>query len=519
MKARLSIVLLIFLPGTCSLVEDTRIFAENGQSINDQIRSVKADIPKEEQLVAFYQATANKSLFQRDKWIIEVSDQSTTMKGDMPKIVTGKFTRKYTVYRDGDRIDSRSERSGSYGNNSKRKYATRTYQYLLLDGRVYDYQRREGLEDQPKIVVASKNLTRRVINSAGDKALALAGYMQGDLKPLAEILAKESSVIHTLPSMQMVNGFPTYVLEATTPYGQYSVWMDPNCGYSPRRVIVERGPKDLYDGRPVSTPPPPGLVPSGNQMVPRPTLKHVRFVLEISKIEEIDGDFMTTKGSTISSTVFSDGSKEESHGVCEFTLIDLDPDFNKIPDAFVLGVPDGTQVYNMDFPEGRFKWQNGKMVPFIAQPIPLLDKPLPELKDIKIDISPIDTNNKMILVCFFDMNQRPSRNCMRQLSTRARELMAKDVVVAAIQASKIDDSKLNEWVEKNNIPFPVGIVQGDEEKIRFSWGVRSLPWLILAEKEHVVTAEGFTLAELDENLMATLTNGPDRLCAVLQFRP
>ena len=494
MKTRISIVLLIFLPGINCLVEDMRAVAENGQSINYQAHSVKADIPKEEQLLALYQATAQKSLFQRDKWIIEVSDQITTMKGDMPKIVTGKFSRKFTVYRDGDRIDSRSERSGSFGNNSKRTYATTNYQYLLLDGRVYDYQRREGLEELPKIVVASKSRTRSVINCAGSNALALAGYMLGDLKPLAEILAEESSVLHTLPSMQMVNGFPTYVLEATTPYGQYSVWMDPNCGYSPRRVIVERGPKDLLDGKPVSTPRPPP--PPGFTRKPRPTREHVRFVLEISKIEEIDGDFMTTKGSTISSTVFSDGSKEESHDVCEFTLIDLDPDFNKIPDAFVLGVPDGTQVYNMDFPEGKFKWQDGKMVPLITQPVPLLDKPLPELKDIKIDLSPVYTNNKMILTCFFDMNQRPSRNCLLQLSTRAKELMAKDVVVVAVQASKIDDSVLNEWVEKNNIPFSVGMVQGDEEKIRFTWGVRSLPWLILTDMEQIVRAEGFSIAEL-----------------------
>jgi len=55
-------------------------------------------------------------------------------------------------------------------------------------------------------------------------------------------------------------------------------------------------------------------------------------------------------------------------------------------------------------------------------------------------------------------------------------------------------------VDKNNIHFAVGIIQDDDEKIRFSWGVRSLPWLILTDKEHIVTTEGFTLAELDEKL-------------------
>ncbi len=125
---------------------------------------------------------------------------------------------------------------------------------------------------------------------------------------------------------------------------------------------------------------------------------------------------------------------------------------------------------------------------------------LPGFEGIIIDIGADKAKDKMILVCFFDMDQRPSRNCMRQLNARAKELMAKDVVVVAVHASKVDDSVLKEWVKKNNISFTVGTVQGDEEKTRFSWGVRSLPWLILTDTQHIVIAEGFTLAELDEKL-------------------
>jgi hypothetical protein len=134
------------------------------------------------------------------------------------------------------------------------------------------------------------------------------------------------------------------------------------------------------------------------------------------------------------------------------------------------------------------------------QPLPMVGKPLPDIKDIGIAISTADTNDKAFLVCFFDMNQRPSRNCLLQLGRKAKELTAKDIIVVAIQTSKVDDNVLKEWAENNNIPFPVGMIKGDEEKIRFSWGVRSLPWLILTDKKHIVTAEGLSLAELDEKL-------------------
>jgi len=38
------------------------------------------------------------------------------------------------------------------------------------------------------------------------------------------------------------------------------------------------------------------------------------------------------------------------------------------------------------------------------------------------------------------------------------------------------------------------------EKTKFTWGVCSLPWLILTDSDHTVCAEGFDLAELDEKI-------------------
>ncbi len=131
----------------------------------------------------------------------------------------------------------------------------------------------------------------------------------------------------------------------------------------------------------------------------------------------------------------------------------------------------------------------------------LIDKPLPDLKDLKIDLSPIATENKMLLVCFFDMQQRPSRNCIMQLSKRAQELKAKDIVVVAVHASNIEEKELSEWITKYNIPFTFGMIQEDIEKTRFDWGVNSLLWLILTNQKHVITAEGLNLSELDEKIL------------------
>jgi len=130
----------------------------------------------------------------------------------------------------------------------------------------------------------------------------------------------------------------------------------------------------------------------------------------------------------------------------------------------------------------------------------LAGRTLPDFKDIGIDVRPEDIKDQKVLLCFWDMEQRPSRRCIIQLAKQVQQLKQKGVTVVAVKTSKIDKNTLSQWVKKYNIPFAVGMVQGDEEKTRFAWGVRSLPWLILTNRRHIVTAEGFSLAELSEKI-------------------
>jgi peroxiredoxin len=138
--------------------------------------------------------------------------------------------------------------------------------------------------------------------------------------------------------------------------------------------------------------------------------------------------------------------------------------------------------------------------PDYTNPAPLIGKPLPDFENIAIEFEHRQAQDKMLLFCFFDMNQRPSRNCIMQLAKNVEELKQKGVAVMVVHSSKVDESTLDEWVKKNNIPFPVGMIEGDEEEVRFTWGVKSLPWLILTDSKHFVTDEGFGLDKLDDRI-------------------
>lgn len=133
------------------------------------------------------------------------------------------------------------------------------------------------------------------------------------------------------------------------------------------------------------------------------------------------------------------------------------------------------------------------------RPASLKGRPLPDLKTVGIEL-PADAQGKMLLVCFWDMDQRPSRHFVTQLAGRAAQLAEKGVVIVAVQAGKVDQNVLAEWVKTARIPFAAGSIGSDAEKARLEWGVASLPHLILTDRRHVVVADGFGLGELEKKI-------------------
>jgi hypothetical protein len=145
-------------------------------------------------------------------------------------------------------------------------------------------------------------------------------------------------------------------------------------------------------------------------------------------------------------------------------------------------------------------WKNAQIHPPIYKTQSLIDKPLVNMQDLKIESSAPEINDKGILVCVFDMQQRPSRRYVLELAGQANNLEQKGIAVFAVQATKVDEDKLNKWVKENNIPFPVDMIKAEEKKTQAGWGVKYLPWLILTDEHHIVITEGFSLDELKEKI-------------------
>lgn len=138
--------------------------------------------------------------------------------------------------------------------------------------------------------------------------------------------------------------------------------------------------------------------------------------------------------------------------------------------------------------------------PDLSSSSSLIGNKIPGFDDIKVNLSKAQTKNQKLLICFFDMNQRPSRHYINQLNRRAQELKAKEIIAVAIQTAKVDEQSLNAWLKKSDIDIPIGSIQTDPDEIKYKWGVHALPWLVLTDNKHIVRAEGFQLGELEARI-------------------
>ena len=161
------------------------------------------------------------------------------------------------------------------------------------------------------------------------------------------------------------------------------------------------------------------------------------------------------------------------------------------------------ELFRMDIKEGAIVTdsRSGRTVTytFKLEPPDLVGKALPE----SVDIGGLDSGQAKdgkLLVCFWDMEQRPSRHCLKSLAEKAGNFADKGLTVLCVHASEVDKAALNEWMRDCNVPFTAKTITHDAEKTRFAWGVKSLPWLILADSKHIVRAEGFGLGELEEKV-------------------
>jgi hypothetical protein len=124
-------------------------------------------------------------------------------------------------------------------------------------------------------------------------------------------------------------------------------------------------------------------------------------------------------------------------------------------------------------------------------------KSIPGFDNIKFEtFQQEQAQNKPLLICFWDMDQRPSRQYVQMLEQQKDTLQNKNISVLIIHAGTKEEKQVRQWLKENNISIVCGTIEGDPYEILLAWGARGMPWLVLTDEKHIITKAGFKPEDL-----------------------
>lgn len=187
----------------------------------------------------------------------------------------------------------------------------------------------------------------------------LHGIFPIDDKPAESILAGASE-IGIRAEMEDVGGAKCYVIDAVTPHGKYSVWIDPEHGYNIPKAEVHKGINDICGDKPMGKHKMPRGYPGYKGPMPAPMVEY-SYSFDNVRFEKVDGVWVPVEGTRLTTSKHSDGDVGTIKSHYKRTHIDLDPDFEAVG-AFVPNIPDGTYITSIDGSGIRRTWRDGRVV-------------------------------------------------------------------------------------------------------------------------------------------------------------
>ena len=290
---------------------------------------------------------------------------------------------------------------------------------------------------------------------------------------------------------EKVGRSPCYVIDGVYEKDKYTIWIDPQHGYNIAKAVVERKKSNVQ----------------GLQSF-RSEIKNVRF-------KKVDGRWIPVEANFETRFDYHNGHYCTSSYHIKVTEMVFDPDHNALRSFVPDDIKNGAKVlFYIGSPHRPYYPQYiwSREAKFVAdrkghlmmyEPdkgiLPVI-KTLPKFDIFDLKLNPVQTKDKMILLCFFDIN-RASQQDAFNLAERASNLAEKDVLVILVEASGSEKKRVDAWVKRHSIKVPVGkLFEELLEEIRQAWGIETLPRLVLTDRSHVVTAEGFALEELEAKI-------------------
>jgi hypothetical protein len=384
----------------------------------------------------------------------------------------------------------------------------------LWDGQTYFGQNVDKL--RIRTGEEGRDFAADTVGGPGHSGGQVMGHFLGDIRPEQRVdrVLRRARSIRVRDRLERVGRSRCYVIEALTERGRYTLWIDPQHGYNIAKAEVFRDPRQCdvcfsehWKGK-------IKMFYTSLSNVRFRKIKNVWVPMEADC--ELDTESIRGKG------------RGKSH--YRRTEVIFNPDHEALG-SFVPDVEDGKEVEDLaDFmeedegpgPDPFFRWlnnaklvagrQQGKVVRYepgkgLYPVVKTLGGFEDFVRDFGLNVKPEQWKNKRLLLCFFDAGRQASQQLITALKSRKKELTENDVETFFLEITGLGRAELQSWVSRNKVDFPAGgfyayfeSMDKDDQRTGIAKRADELPWLILADHNHVVAAEGFSLEELDEKI-------------------
>jgi hypothetical protein len=158
-----------------------------------------------------------------------------------------------------------------------------------------------------------------------------------------------------LDQREEVDGHTCFVLTGSrSPFGRYTLWCDPNCGYMPRKILIEKSGDDTVGGRRIAN---MRYVTEGNRPV---NLSKLVYTVDSMRFQQFGAAFLPIECRMTTRHEYVDGNWHVMDDTCKREKVELKPD---LKGAFQPNLPNGFRLTNLETPNAPYEWRDGRPMP------------------------------------------------------------------------------------------------------------------------------------------------------------
>lgn len=192
----------------------------------------------------------------------------------------------------------------------------------------------------------------------------LFGYVSMDgAARLSKVMADSMARV-TDPESRVGQDEDAVVAESRGPYGRHRVWFDPDAGFLPRRVEVEKAGSDIFGNTTVAA---LRMRAPLNTFWPDGAIERVIENIENVEIEQFDSAFIPVAFVFTQTRCYAGAASATQRTEFRVSDVDFDPTYAPSDFKITVAIPDGTPVAMRGVPQILYEWRDGRITKLVDQ--------------------------------------------------------------------------------------------------------------------------------------------------------